>query len=202
LIDWFTLLFFSGFAIGIWVIYISMQTGFPAKPAANVAKLAPGFVPEYSSVALFFAVAATIAWAWLVRWRTGRHPKALWKTLVLPAGGTALCWTLVMTLWLPPLDYARSYIPQVDAVKQLVGKTDCIAELGLERTHIAALRFHSDYQLHHLTGDTKCRWLLVNPDVIGGLHDIIDLHQWRLIRTLRRPTARTDDLLLYQRLTP
>ncbi|MDM0045678.1 hypothetical protein QTH91_14395 [Variovorax dokdonensis] len=202
LIDWFTLLFFSGFAIGIWVIYISMQTGFPAKPAANVAKLAPGFVPEYSTVALVSAIAATIAWAWLVRWRTGRHPKALWKTLVLPAGGTALCWTLVMTLWLPPLDYARSYVPQVDAVKKLVGTTECIAELGLERTHIAAMRYHGDYQLQHLKADTKCRWLLVNPEVIGGLHDIIDLHQWRLIRTLRRPTARTDDLLLYQRLTP
>ncbi|HYP70389.1 MAG TPA: hypothetical protein VEP93_05855, partial [Variovorax sp.] len=113
LIDWFTLLFFSGSALIIWVYYVAMQTGFPPKPAANVARLAPGFVPQYSTLALLFAVAATIAWAWLVRWRTGRHRAALWKTLVLPAGGAALCWTLVMTLWLPPLDYARSYVPQV-----------------------------------------------------------------------------------------
>jgi len=202
LIDWFTLLFFSGSAIIIWVIYISMQTGFPAKPAANVARLAPGFEPQYSTVALLFAIAATVAWAWLVRWRTGRHPKALWKTLVLPAGGAALCWTLVMTLWLPPLDYARSYVPQINDIRKLVGKTECIADLGLERAHIAALRFHGQYTLQHLTPETKCRWLLVNPEVVGGLHDIVDLHQWRLIRTLRRPTARTDDLLLYQRMTP
>ncbi|MEO5672133.1 MAG: hypothetical protein ABIR26_15690, partial [Ramlibacter sp.] len=43
LIDWFTLLFFSGCAFVIWVIWISLQTGVPAKPAANVARLAPGF---------------------------------------------------------------------------------------------------------------------------------------------------------------
>ena len=203
LIDWFTLLFFSGSALIIWVYYLAMQTGFPPKPAANVARLAPGFVPQYSTVALLFAVAATIAWAWLVRWRTGRHRAALWKTLVLPAGGAALCWTLVMTLWLPPLDYARSYVPQVEAVRQLVDdQPECIAELELERAHIAALRYHGKFTLQPLTSSSKCRWLLVNPEAIGGLHDIIDLHQWRLIRTLRRPTAKSDDLLLYQRMTP
>ena len=202
LIDWFTLLFFSGSAIIIWVVYLSMQTGFPAKPAANVLRLAPGFVPQYSTLALLFAIGATIAWAWLVRWRTGRHQAALWKTLVLPAGGAALCWMLVMTLWLPPLDYARSYVPQVNAVKQLVGEPECIAELGLERAHIAALRYHGQFTLQPLSADSKCRYVLVNPEAIGGLHDIIDLHQWRLVRTLRRPTAKSDDLLLYQRMTP
>ena len=59
LIDWFTLLFFSGCAFIIWVIWISMQTGFPAKPAANVAKLAPGFEPSFSALAFVAAVAAT-----------------------------------------------------------------------------------------------------------------------------------------------
>ena len=51
LIDWFTLLFFSGCAFIIWVVWVSMQTGVPAKPAANVAKLAPGFEPSFSLLA-------------------------------------------------------------------------------------------------------------------------------------------------------
>ncbi|RYY83251.1 MAG: hypothetical protein EOO24_39155, partial [Comamonadaceae bacterium] len=121
LIDWLTLITFTGCAIFIWVYWISLQTGIPPKPAANVARLAPGFVPEFSVLALVFALAATAAWIWLVRWRTGRHRAALWKTLVLPAGGTALCWMLLMTLWLPLLDYARSYVPQVQAIKDRVG---------------------------------------------------------------------------------
>lgn len=202
LIDWFTLLFFSGSAIIIWVIWVAMQTGVPAKPAANVAKLAPGFVPQFSAVAFIFAVTATLAWAWLVRWRTGRHRAALWKTLVLPAGGAALCWTLVMTLWLPVLDYARSYAPQVRAISERVGQPYCISELALDRPHLAALRHHGNFNVQLLLSDQACPWLLVSPIAIARLHEIVNLDGWRLIGTLRRPTSPADDLLLYQRIAP
>ena len=199
LIDWFTLLFFSGAAIIIWVIWVAMLTGVPAKPAANVARLAPGFVPEFSPVAFILALAATLAWAWLVRWRTGHHRAALWKTLVLPAGGSTLCWMLLMTLWLPLLDYARSYAPQVRAVSERVGQPTCISELALSPPHIAALRHHGNFDLQPLTNGRACPWLLVNPDAIARLHELVNLEGWRLVGTLRRPTSAGDDLLLYQR---
>ncbi|MDR6535301.1 hypothetical protein [Variovorax soli] len=202
LIDWFTLLFFSIWAIVFWVIWVAMQTGFPAKTAANVAKLAPGFVPHFSATALLFAIAATLAWAWLVRWRTGRHRAALWKTLVLPAGGAALCWMLVMTLWLPVLDYTRSYAPQVRAITERVGQPSCVSELALGRAHIAALRHHGQINLQPLLGGPSCPWLLVSPEAIERLHTLVNLEGWRLIGTLRRPTSPSDDLLLYQRTAP
>ena len=66
MIDWFTLLFFSASAIGIWVVWLAVQTGVPAKPAANVAKLAPGYVPSFSLLAFGVALAATAAWCLLV----------------------------------------------------------------------------------------------------------------------------------------
>jgi 4-amino-4-deoxy-L-arabinose transferase-like glycosyltransferase len=202
LIDWFTLLFFTGLALIIWVMWVAMQTGVPAKPAANVAKLAPGFVPQFSAAAFAFALVATLAWAWLVRWRTGRHRAALWKTLVLPAGGAALCWMLLMTLWLPLLDYARSYIPQVHAISDKVGQPECISELALSPPHIAALRYHGNFKLRSLAAEAPCPWLLVCPAAIARLHDIVSLDGWRLIGTLRRPTSPSDDLLLYQRIAP
>ncbi|MEJ8858072.1 hypothetical protein WKW79_26120 [Variovorax robiniae] len=202
LLDWLTLLTFTTSAIFIWLYWISLQTGIPPKPAANVARLAPGFVPSFSATAFVFALAATVAWFWLVRWRTGRHRAALWKTLVLPAGGTALCWMLVMTLWLPVLDYARSYAPQVQLIAQRVGNAPCISELGLQRAQMAALLHHGHYELRPLTGTHDCRWLLVNPDVIARLHNVIDLNLWRFDGTLRRPASDTDDLLLYQRIAP
>ncbi|HNN34997.1 MAG TPA: hypothetical protein PKH18_13325, partial [Ottowia sp.] len=111
LIDWFTVLFFSGWAIVIWVVWLAMQTGVPAKPAANVARLAPGFEAPFQWPALVAALAGTLAWVALARWRTGRHRTALWKSLVLPAAGATLCWLLLMTLWLPALDYGRSFAP-------------------------------------------------------------------------------------------
>jgi 4-amino-4-deoxy-L-arabinose transferase-like glycosyltransferase len=76
-------------------------------------------------------VAARLAWVWLVRWRTGRHREALWKSLVLPAGGVALCWLLLMTLWLPLLDYARSNRALVDRTRRHVPRLPgCIAAPG------------------------------------------------------------------------
>jgi 4-amino-4-deoxy-L-arabinose transferase-like glycosyltransferase len=110
-IDWFSVFFFSACALAIVVIYVSMQTGVPAKPLANIVKLAPGFEPRFSLVPLLIAAAALVAWLALVRWRTGRHRQAIWKSLVLPAGGVALAWLLLMTLWLPLLDYARGMRP-------------------------------------------------------------------------------------------
>lgn len=107
-IDWFSMCFFSVGALFVWAMYIAIQTGSPARWAANVARLAPGFEAAFSLLAFSLAAAGTVAWLALVRWRTGRHRHALWKSLVIPAGGVALCWLLLMTLWLPMLDYARS----------------------------------------------------------------------------------------------
>ena len=202
LIDWFNVLFFSGLAVLGWIYWVAMQTGVPPKPAASVARLVPGFVPEFSAIPFVLALAATITWCWVVRWRTGRHRAALWKTLVLPAGGTALCWMLLMTLWLPPIDYARSYAPQVRAVAERVGQPSCIAELALSRAHIAALRHHGQFNLQPLLLGTDCPWLLVSPETIERLHTIIRLEHWRFSGTLRRPSSATDDLLLYQKIAP
>ena len=82
------------------------------------------------------------------------------------------------------------------------GAPRSIAFSSRRRAAATSPRLNAATPLSSSSSDSRCRWLLVNPEAIGGLHDIIDLHQWRLIRTLRRPTARSDDLLLYQRLTP
>jgi 4-amino-4-deoxy-L-arabinose transferase-like glycosyltransferase len=206
LIDWFTLLFFSGAAFIIWSYWIAMQTGVPPKMAASITRLIPGFVPTFSWINFGFAIAATLAWGWLVRWRTGRHRAALWKTLVLPGGGAALCWLLGTTLWLPALDHALSYAPQVRAIAERVGSAPCISALALTRPHIAALRHHGQFNLQPLSSgkasaaDTACPWLLVSPEAFGQPGSAIDFERWRLVGTFRRPTSSGDDILLYQRI--
>jgi hypothetical protein len=138
-IDWFSMCFFTLCAITIWVIYVSIQTGVPAQPASNVARLLPGFHPHFSLLPLLLAGAGSLTWLWLVRWRTGRHREALWKSLVLPAGGVALCWLLLMTLWLAPLDYARSPRPLVERLSTLIPADVCVAAPGLAPAAVAAL---------------------------------------------------------------
>jgi 4-amino-4-deoxy-L-arabinose transferase-like glycosyltransferase len=200
LIDWFTLLFFSGCAFIIWVIWVSIQTGLPAKPAANVARLAPGFEPSFSVLAFLAAVAATLAWGWLVKWRTGRHRLVLWKSLVLPAGGAALCWLLVMTLWLPLLDYARSYAPVVRGVMRHIDQPGCVNVFGLSPGQLAAFRFHGQMDLRHATREGSCPWLLAAARLQPSMELALDMRGWRLVSSIRRPADANDNVLLYRKI--
>lgn len=161
-IDWFSVCLFTVAAVVIWVIYVSMQTGVPAQPAANIARLSPGYPKSFSLVALAFAVAGTLAWLWLVKWRTGRHRHPLWKSLVLPASGVALCWLLVMTLLLPPLDHARGYRSLVQRVAQNVPAGACIAAPGVPRAQVVALEHLGGYRVDAVTptASTSCRFLV------------------------------------------
>ena len=202
LIDWFTLLFFSGCAVVIWVIWISLQTGVPAKPAANVAKLAPGFEPTFSLLAFASALAATAAWAWLVRWRTGRHRLVIWKSLVLPASGAALCWLLLMTLWLPVLDYARGYSPVVKRVVRYLNKSDCVEVFGLTRAQLVAFRYHGSLDLRLSGGTSACPWLLVAAPLESSMPQSLETNNWQLVANIRRPADVNENVLLYRRAVP
>lgn len=199
LIDWFTLLFFSSCAAVIWIVWISMMTGFPRQPAGNVAKLAPGFVPTFSLTALVFGIGATVAWLALVRWRVSRQRSALWKSLVLPAGGAALCWLLLMTLWLPLLDHSRSYTRLVQSVVARTGDGVCVHGLGLSRAQRAALVVHSDLTIAPLNEGTSCPWLLLDlDDERSGLLASEIPPGWHREVTLFRLSDRKEGLVLFR----
>jgi 4-amino-4-deoxy-L-arabinose transferase-like glycosyltransferase len=197
-VDWFSVFFFSACGLAIWVVYLSLQTGVPAKPAANVAKLAPGFEASFSVVGLVLAALASVAWVWLVRWRTGRNRHPLWKSMVLPASGVALCWLLLMTLWLPLLDYARSYRPLVDRLVEIVPREACVAALELPLSEIAALEHVGRYRVDAATpiDRTPCRWLMA-AETSTRLSD--PGPGWQRVGRERRPTDREDFTAIYRR---
>ena len=202
LIDWFTVLFFSGWAVVIWVVWVAMETGVPAKPAANVARLAPGFEPTFQWPGLLAALAGTLAWIALARWRTGRHRTALWKSLVLPAAGATLCWLLLMTLWLPALDYGRSFAPQLREVRALVGDAPCVEVHGLGAPQLAAVRHHGGWPPQPAGGAARCPWLLVDVDAQASLPAAVRLDDWQLQARVRRPTDDNESLMVFRRVSP
>ncbi|TAN09968.1 MAG: hypothetical protein EPN34_11980 [Burkholderiaceae bacterium] len=200
LIDSFSVLFFSICAIAIWVVWISVQTGFPAKPAANVARLAPDFVSIFQWPALVAALGGTIAWVALAQWRTARHRPALWKSLVLPAGGTTLCWLLLATLWMPALNYSRSYAPQMAAIKAVIGQAPCVEVQGLLQSQIAAIMYHGGWQPIPITGPATCPWLLASRHAFEDLPTAQQTDHWRLVKEVPRPSHKTETLFVYERI--
>ncbi|WP_119353666.1 hypothetical protein [Azohydromonas sediminis] len=198
-IDWFSVFFFSACAIAVWGIYTSLHLGVPGAPARNVARLATGYEPHFSAVALVVALAGTAAWVWLVRWRTARHRAALWKSLVLPAGGVALTWLLVMTLLLPVLDYVRSDREWVARIAPHVPPGACIAAPDVGRAAIAALEHHG-------------RWRVDGrPDAAeaGGCDVLLRRERqrahvrpgpgWTEVARVQRPDERRDATRIYRR---
>jgi len=200
LLDWFAVLFFSVCGIIIWVVWVAMQTGVPAAPAANVARLLPAFVPRVVVVELLLALAVSVAWAGLVFWRTGRHRTAIWKTLVLPAGGATLCWLLLATLWMPLLDFAQSYKALSLQVRQTTGTEQCVQTQGLDRHEIAALRWYGQLQVAAAWPLQGCPWLLVQAVGNEGQQTgRVDTAQWRLVASVSHFVVYRDSVLIYQR---
>ena len=197
-IDWFSVFFFTTLAIAIWVFYVSLMTGMPAKPALRIARLLPGFEPHFSAALLALAIAGTAAWLALVRWRTARVQHALWKSLVLPASGVALSWLLLLTLGLPVIDYARSYRPWVYLVAQHVPNGVCVAA-QLPRSALAALENYSNWRID-AKGDvartSECPYLLVDEN----RHNLASAPPgWTLVAHLHRPSERDESTAVFRK---
>jgi hypothetical protein len=202
LVDWFTLLFFSGCGIIIWVVWCAMLTGFPSQPAANVLRLAPGFTHTFSMLAVTTALLATLAWAYLVRWRVGKHRSVIWKSLALPAGGAALCWVLLMTLWLPLLDYTQSYLPLVQRTAHIIKSPNCIQTQRIAQDIQAALQWYGHFPLQtasEASGSTQCQWLLAQPAADLKLPADIDLAVWQPLQVVQHPADTKKSFWILQR---
>ena len=150
---------------------------------------------------LMIAAWATLAWVWLVRWRTARHRHAIWKSLALPAGGVALSWLLAMTLGLHPLNYARSNSPLVERVgAHLPTQVDCIAAPGVPLHVLAALEFQGRWKVDATEPleTSSCHAGLIAQ----GEGAPVAPPGWRVEAIVRRPTDRTGSFIVLQRPAP
>lgn len=198
LIDWFSVLLFSICATVVWVVWIAMMTGVPEKPAANVAKLAPGFVPSFEAVGFVVALVATLCWLAVVAWRVSRHPPAIWKSMVLPATGGTLCWLLLMTLWLPLLDHARSYGPIARRLATHIPVTACATTVGLNTAQISGLAHQGHINIDLRPADASDCAFLIGSLNHPALSDTTD-RGWQLVARFNRLTDRKESLLLFNR---
>lgn len=108
-LDWFAIMCFSLTALTIWLGWVALHFGWPAQISRNIARQTIGYEPEISWMAALFAAVVSVIWISLVTWRLRTQPTALWRGTVLSASGLTCSWLLLVALWQPAVDYARSY---------------------------------------------------------------------------------------------
>lgn len=200
-LDWFSVFFFTIFASLIWLGYVALHTGAPARTAERITKLVPGTQAEFSWLALVAAVIGTALWLGLVRWRTARVSHALWKSLVLPAGGVALCWLLFMTLWLPILDQARSYRFLIERMQADVPAHTLVCAPKASVALLTGMEYFGQYRVDGLastTGDGSrhCEVLVVQ---LPGRAKAPDIEGWTLLVRHNQRTRNSEQIAIYRR---
>lgn len=187
--DWFGMMTFSIVAGLIWLGTVAMLSGWPAKIASNISKLEPGFVAKFSVLSLLLALLATAAWIGVL-WRLPRSP---WRVASRWAAGVVVVWTLIATLWMPWIDYGKTYRPVVVALRQaLPADAGCVGRHDVGTAQRAALDYFAGLRTQRQVRD--CHWLIVQ----SGAKDSAPAG-WNKVWEGHRPGDRNEWLRLYRR---
>lgn len=163
-IDWFSVMVLTILGGLIWLFWIAKLTGWPAQLAKNALKLVPGFKPEVGIIAFLVAAAASIGWIMLVHWRLSRQPSVLWRAVVLSSSGLILVWVLLMTLFLPDLNYSKSYAGVAQQIAaRLPADADCI-ETNLGPAQRASIAYFGRLPFVSLAGG-RCNYVLLRDSI-------------------------------------
>jgi len=190
--DWFGMMTFTLIAALIWLGGIAMLTGEPARVAKNFSKPAPGFMAETSTLAIVLAIAVSVGWI-AVMLRTPRSP---WRAAARWSVGLTTIWVLLMALWLPWIDYGKSYRGVSADFRQALGlHPGCIARRGLGLAQRASLDYFDGIRTVGGNRAGDCRYLIMQTTPRTEKK----LPGWMMIRETSRPGDRNERLRLYRR---
>ena len=202
-IDWFSVTVLTMLAAVVWLHWIAKVTGWPGQLAKNMSKLLPGFAPEFSLLPFLVAASVTIGWIALVRWRISRQPAVLWRAVVLSSGGLILLWVLLLTLFMPDINYSKNYASVAHQIAaNIPSGSDCIdSNVGLPQrasfAYYGALPFSTP-------ASGECQLLLLQDSVkLKDDKERMLPHgsvEWELLWEGRRQTDRDERFRLYKRL--
>ncbi|HWJ95851.1 MAG TPA: glycosyltransferase, partial [Telluria sp.] len=201
-IDWFSVMVLTTLGALLWLFWIAKLTGWPAQFSKNVLKLVPGFQPEFGLVSFIVAAAVTAGWILLVHWRVSRRPSVLWRAVVLSSGGLILLWVLLMTLFLPELNYGKSYasVAQQIAAKLPPG-AQCI-DTNVGAAQRASFAYFGRLPFAGVVNAGSCDYLLLQDSVkLRDEHEVNEYHlrEYKLLWEGRRPSDRDERFRLYRR---
>jgi len=202
-IDWFSVMVLSMMAAIVWLFWIAKLTGTPAQFAKNVLKLVPGFVPEFALLPFAVAAFASVGWLVLVQWRISRQPSVLWRAVVLSSGGLILLWVMLMTLFLPEINYSKSYASVARQIAERLPAGASCVDTNVGQAQRASIAYYGAVPFSKI-GAAPCDLLLVQDSIkLRDDKELMPRHdgrEWRLLWEGKRPSDRDERFRLYQRL--
>ncbi|MFL9610745.1 ArnT family glycosyltransferase [Methylobacillus sp. Pita2] len=139
-LDWFGLLLFGLLGSLVWLGWFAMLTGTPAKIAERMQFLAATQEAHLNILALAAALTVTVIWLFVISnsKRSNRGALTNW------AVGMTMAWGLLMTLWLPWIDNARSYKNVFEELNAAMpAQYACINSYGIGDAQTALLDYYT-----------------------------------------------------------
>lgn len=177
-LDWFSRMTFTLFVILVWVGWCAMVWGWPERLAQRVVILEPGFVGQFQAFPVALAATVTLWWVWLMLTLS----RSAFRGLTMWTAGFTTFWLLVVSLWLPWIDYGKSYrllsnnlAQQINSRPLPMPSTDndgatlestvvpCVAERAVGNAQRASFAYFANLHLEpwDSAAAQNCSWLLI-----------------------------------------
>ncbi|WP_083685392.1 ArnT family glycosyltransferase [Massilia putida] len=185
----------GGIALALWLAWaVIMFSPEPLQPHA-LADLLPPHPDRHLDLArLACALAATAGAAWLMGFH--RRRQAALQTWVT---GIALCWVLLVALFMPWADEVKSYREVFGALRPALA-SGCVASYGLGESERAMLRYYDGVVTERLeTRPASACTLILLEDPDGRLPHCSDSTTWQPVWNGARPGDRQEHLWLFRR---
>ena len=194
-LDSFGVLAFGFFSLALWFFYLVLMLGAPAPVARNIERIAPGYLPQFSILAVLVALALAAAWIYLIFF-TERAPT---RSLARWAAGIVLFWGTAAMLAMPWVDYQKSYRSvAVELRAKIPAKAGCIAQKGLGVSQASSLDYHAGIRarIYDPLKPDACRVLIVQGTATEDIDDPPST-RWRKVAEVGRPGDRIERYRLY-----
>jgi 4-amino-4-deoxy-L-arabinose transferase-like glycosyltransferase len=191
---WFAMMTFLVVIAAAWVYWGAFDVGIPARLAAHVHKIQPGYAGEFRPLMVALALAYCFAWITLLLLlkRTPQRPLIAW------AAGITLAWGLAASLFMYPVNARMSYRSMISSMEPALPSHGCVASRNLNEAMRAMLDYWIDLRTLPVNSarQSHCPALLVEYDE----NSPPDLNaDWHKVWEGNRPGNRSERFALYQR---
>lgn len=197
LLDWYSIMVVSLGLLTIWVGWSALYLGSPPQIHRNIMRLIPGFDTTIPWFAVIIGVVICILWYKAVAWRLRANPTAMWRGIMLSAAGTIISWLLLSTLWLPAIDYNRSYRSVGDSLAKVIKEQaphyDCAVTMDVNQGQAAAFATFANIRLSRLP---HCQYALLQTNT-ENLPEVRRHYQDMILWQGRRQADRHGETFLF-----